>query len=78
MDTLAVLLSDKGEHARALALQKKVLEAQPQTPVFKLNLAKIQIKAGDKAAARTLLNELAALGETFSDQAEVKRLQQDL
>jgi putative PEP-CTERM system TPR-repeat lipoprotein len=78
MDTLAVLLSDKGEHARALALQKKVLEAQPQTPVFKLNLARIQIKAGDKAAARTLLNELSALGESFSGQAEVKKLQQDL
>ncbi|WP_439115354.1 XrtA/PEP-CTERM system TPR-repeat protein PrsT [Hydrogenophaga sp.] len=78
MDTLAVLLSEKGEHARALALQKKVLEAQPQAPVFKLNLARMQIKAGDKAAARTLLNELAALGETFSGQAEVKELQQDL
>ena len=74
MDTLAMLLSEKGEHAKALDLQKKVVAAQPTAPVFKLNLAKIQIAAGDKAAAKQQLDELSALGDKFSGQAEVKRL----
>lgn len=78
MDTLAMLLSGKGEHAKALELQNKVVALQPATPVFKLNLAKIQIKAGDKAAARKLLDELGALGDKFAEQAEVKRLRDGL
>lgn len=78
MDTLATLLSAKGEHAKALELQKKVLELKPDTPVFKLNMAKIQIKAGDKAAARKLLDELEALGDKFAGQAEVQTLKLDL
>lgn len=74
MDTLALLLSEKNEHARALALQKKVVELQPNAPLFKLNLAKIHIKAGDKAAAKPLLDELSALGDKFPGQAEVAQL----
>ena len=74
MDTLAMLLSEKNEHARALAMQKKVVELQPNAPLFKLNLAKIHIKAGDKAAAKPLLDELAALGDKFGGQAEVTQL----
>jgi predicted Zn-dependent protease len=74
MDTLALLLSEKKEHARALTLQKKVVELQPSTPLFKLNLAKIHINAGDKAAAKPLLDELTALGDKFPGQAEVTQL----
>lgn len=78
MDTLAMLLSDKGEHAKALDLQKKVVAAQPEAPVFKLNLAKIHAAAGDKAAARGVLSELEALGDRFPGQAEVTKLKQSL
>jgi putative PEP-CTERM system TPR-repeat lipoprotein len=78
MDTLAMLLSAKGEHARALDLQKKALALQPDTPLFKLNLAKIHIKAGEKDAARPLLAELSALGDKFGGQAEVDKLRQGL
>lgn len=78
MDTLAMLLSAKGEHARALEVQKKVLTLKPDMPVFKLNMAKIQIAAGDKAAAGKLLDELGAMGDKFSGQAEVKRLRDGL
>ena len=77
MDTLAVLLSAKGEHAKALELQKKVLVLKPDAPVFKLNMAKIQISAGDKPSAKKLLEELAALGDKFSGQAEVARLRKE-
>ncbi len=78
MDTLAVLLSQNKQHARALALQKQVLEMQPGVPVYKLHLAQIHLAAGDQAAARALLDELSALGQRFPNQAEVLRLQQQL
>jgi len=74
MDTLAVLLSDKNEHVKALELQKKVVALQPDAHLFKLNLAKIQIKAGDKAGAKVTLSELAKLGDRFGGQAEVASL----
>jgi putative PEP-CTERM system TPR-repeat lipoprotein len=74
MDTLAGLLSDKNESAKALEMQKKVVALQPDAPLFKLNLAKIQIKAGDKAGAKVTLGELAKLGDKFGGQAEVASL----
>ena len=74
MDTLAMLLSEKNEHAKALEMQKKVVALQPEAPLFKLHLAKIQIKAGEKAGAKVTLTELAKLGEKFGGQAEVTSL----
>ncbi len=74
MDTLAMLLSAKGEHSKALELQRKVVDLKPDAPVLKLNLAKIHINAGDKASAKKLLDELGALGDKFSGQDEVQRL----
>lgn len=78
MDTLATLLSEKNEHAKALDLQKKVIALQPDATLFKLNMAKIQIRAGDKAAAKTILDELAKLGDRFGGQAEVESLRKGL
>lgn len=74
MDTLAMLLSSKGEHAKALELQNKALALQPENPVLKLNLAKIYLKSGQKELARKELNELTRLGEKFPAQAEVTAL----
>jgi len=71
---LAGLLSNKGEHAKALEMQKKVVILQPSAPLFQLNLAKIQLKAGDKAGAKATLSELAKLGDKFGGQAEVSAL----
>ncbi|OQW87955.1 MAG: hypothetical protein BWK72_11135 [Rhodoferax ferrireducens] len=78
MDTLAVLLSDKGEYAKALEVQTKVVNLQPQNPVFKLNLAKIHIKGGKKDLARVQLDELSKLGDKFAGQKEVTELMQGL
>lgn len=78
LDTLALLLSKKGEHARALELQKRVVALQPDAPLFKFNLAKVQLAAGDKAEARRLLDELAALGDQFAGQAEVAKMRASL
>src|SRR5690606_22269201 len=74
MDTLAMLLSERKEHAKAIELQKEVVALQPRTPLFKLNLAKIYLRAGDKPAAKPLLEELKAMGKEFPRQAEVDNL----
>ena len=78
IDTLAVLLSERKEHARAIELQKEAVALQPGTPLFKLNLAKIYLNAEDKAAAKPLLEELKGMGDKFGGQAEVERLLQGL
>lgn len=77
MDTLAVLLvekGDKGDIARALELFSKVLATSPQAAMIRLNYAKALIKAGQKSEARTELEQLAKLGDKFSAQAEVGNL----
>ena len=73
MDTLAMVLSAAGQHARAQELQKQVVAKAPQMPGFRLNLAKIQLAAGDKTQAR---QELAALAQMkdFAGQAEAEQL----
>jgi cellulose synthase operon protein C len=78
IDTLAVLLSERKEHARAIELQKEAVALQPGTPLFKLNLAKIYLNAEDKAAAKPLLEELKGMGDKYGGQAEVERLLQGL
>lgn len=78
MDTLATLLADKQEYKKAIDLQTKVLGLQADNPVFKLNMAKIYAKAGDKDLARKQLDELAKLGDKFSGQAEVSKLRATL
>jgi len=74
MDTLALLLADKNEHAKAIELQKKAVDIQPKNPALRLNLAKVYLKSGDKARAKVELEALAALGDKFSSQTEVATL----
>ena len=74
MDTLAMLLSDKKEYAKALEWQSKAVAAQPQNTLFKLNLAKIHIAGGNKDLARKELDDLVNLGDKFAGQVEVAGL----
>ena len=74
MDTLAVLMSAKGQHAPAIELQLKALSSQPGNSAFRLNLAKIYIAAGDKARAKIELDALAKVGEKDPAHAEVMQL----
>lgn len=78
MDTWAMLLSAARQHDKAVEIQKKAVALQPQLLPLKLNLAKIQIQAGNKDAARALLDELSAAGEKFPQQAEVDQLKKTL
>lgn len=74
MDTLAMLLAEQKDYARAIELQKKAIDLQPGNASLRLNLAKIYIKAGDKANAKTELDTIAKLGEKYTGQAEVAAL----
>ena len=71
MDTLAMLLSEKGDYAKALEWQNRAIALQPANLTFKLNIAKIYLKSGDKAKAKPLLEDLAKLGDKFTEHAEV-------
>ena len=78
MDTLAMLLSAKGDYAEALAWENKALALQPDNGRLKLNLAKIHARGGHKDLARQQLEPLAKLGDAFPAQAEVTRLMKAL
>jgi predicted Zn-dependent protease len=78
MDTLAMLLADNGETAKAIELLKKAFAASPQASSIQLNLAKVLISAGKKSDARKELEALAKLGDKFSAHAEVDQLLKSL
>ncbi|MBS1188692.1 MAG: system TPR-repeat lipoprotein [Rhodocyclaceae bacterium] len=74
MDTLAMLVLEKGDARRAVSLLQKAVELAPGIPSIRLNYAKALIRAGNKTAARQELETLAKLGDRFSGQAEIARL----
>lgn len=78
MDTLAMLLADKGETAKAVELLRKALTTAPQAGAIQLNLAKVLIASGKKDEARNELETLAKMGEKFPSQAEVSQLLKSL
>ncbi len=78
MDTLAMLLAEKGETDRALELLRKALAASPQASAIQLNLAKVLIAAGKKDDARKELEALAKIGDKFPGHAEVDQLLKSL
>lgn len=74
MDTLAMLIADKGDTTKAIELLRKAVSLAPQAASIQLNLAKTLIKAGKKEDARKELEALAKLGDKFPSQAEVSQL----
>ncbi|NTV70760.1 MAG: PEP-CTERM system TPR-repeat protein PrsT [Azonexaceae bacterium] len=78
MDTLATLLADKGDTAKAVELLRKALTTAPQASAIQLNLAKVLIASGKKDEARKELEALTKLGDKFPSQAEVSRLLKSL
>lgn len=78
LDTLAEILAGQGQLDKALETQKKAVEADPNFAMHRLHLAQYYIKAGKKSEAAEQLKQLAALGDKFSAQAEVKKLQSSL
>lgn len=78
IDTLAVLLAENKEYPRAIELQTKALGLQPSNAGFRLNLAKIYLKSGDKVRAKNELEALARLGDSFGAHSEVNTLLKSL
>jgi putative PEP-CTERM system TPR-repeat lipoprotein len=78
MDTLGMLLVERGESKRGLELLAQAVELQPKAATIRLNYAKALLKSGDKATARQQLEELAKLGDRFPGQAEVAALMKGL
>ena len=78
LDTLAMLLVQNKDYTQALARQRRALELQPTNGLFRLNLARILVLAGQKDQARRELGVLAALGDKFGGQPEVTRLTKSL
>jgi putative PEP-CTERM system TPR-repeat lipoprotein len=74
MDTLATILSARGEHARAIELQQKALGLQPDNAGMKLDLARIYIAAGDKTKARNELEALTRLDPKQPQRTEASAL----
>lgn len=77
MDTLGMLLIEKGDTARGLQLLRDAIKIS-SSPAHRLNLAKGLIKADQKDAARKELEELAKLGDSFKFQADVDQLMKGL
>lgn len=71
MDTMATLLSNKGDHVKAIALQTRALALQPGNPLLRFNLAKIYMQDGKNDLAKKELEELRKLGDKFPAHAEV-------
>jgi len=74
MDTLALALAADNQLPKAIEWQRKAVAKAPEAPNFRLGLAKLLVKTGDKPAARTELDTLAKLGNKFAGQAEVAAL----
>lgn len=78
MDTLAVLLADKGQNDKAIEMLRSALKLAPQAAKIQLSLAKVLISAGKKNEARQELDALAKLGDKFDQQAEVAQMLKSL
>lgn len=78
MDTLAMLLAQKGDNKRAIEMLRKAMSVAPNAAPIQLNLAKVLISAGEKQEARKELEALSKLGDKFPGQPEVAKLLQGL
>lgn len=78
MDTLAVLLVQKGDTERAMGLFKKALEKAPEAQQIRLNYARALLTSGQKSEAKKELEQIAKLGDRFPQHAEVKQLLEGL
>ncbi|MBK7263119.1 MAG: PEP-CTERM system TPR-repeat protein PrsT [Rubrivivax sp.] len=78
MDTLAKALAAEGYFARAIDIQKKALSVMPDYHEYRLNLARLYLKAGKRTEAGAELATLARLGGKFAFQVEVAEMRRAL
>ena len=78
LDTLAFAQAADNQLAKAVATAQAVVVKAPDEPVYRLNLAKLYIRGGDKKRARDELEPLGKLGTKFARQSEVGELLKSL
>ena len=78
LDTLAASYAQERQLGKAVDAQSRAVALSPDAAQYRLNLARLQIQVGNKAAARGELDKLAALGPGYNGQAEVARLRKQL
>ena len=78
MDTLAMLLLEKGEVARATDMLNKAIGLAPQDANIRLDYARALLLAGKRSEAKIQLYEISKLGSKYPNQAEVSQLAKDL
>ncbi len=74
MVTHAAALALDNQLPQAVVVQKKALEMQPGHHALRLDLARLYLRAGDKAQARAELRTLSALGPSYVAWREVEAL----
>jgi putative PEP-CTERM system TPR-repeat lipoprotein len=77
-DTLALALASEGKYTQALDVQKRLLAAMPETPMYRLTLAKIYLQSGDKPQARAEIDTLLRAGNNFPGRAEAEQINRAL
>ena len=78
MDTLGMLLVERGDTKRGIELLQRAVALSPEAPAIRLNLSKALLKAGRKDEARRELRVLANLGDKYPEHAEVAELMKGL
>ncbi len=78
LDTLAFALSSGGKHQDALAVQRRVLELAPDSPAYRLGMARVALAAGDRGLARTELEALRKLDPKLASSPAVRQLEAKL
>lgn len=78
MDTLAWILLDQGNTARALPLLEKASTLQPDALEIRYHFAVALVKSGDKAKAKKELESITAPGKIFAKSDEAKALLKQL
>ena len=78
LDTLAKALASTGQVDRAIEAQRQALALMPDRHPYRLTLARLYLKVGDKAKAAIELDALAALGAKFVYQEELSDLRKAL
>jgi putative PEP-CTERM system TPR-repeat lipoprotein len=78
LDTLATSYARENQVAKAVSTQTRAVALAPDVPGYRLSLAKLQIQAGNTAAARIELDKLATLGKAYAGQDEAAQLRKTL
>ena len=78
LDTLVHALAADNQLAKAIETAKAVLVLAADEPAYRLNLARLYVRAGEKANAKAELERLVSLGAKFARQSEVGELLKSL